>query len=305
MRIYLIFLLLLFIFFNCKKEDRKRDLYSTELVEVLGPKEKGLYDSLNVPANLRDEVKKISSFNYFDTGVLGHQNPNIEYATPFSEFEKLKKKATIKEIYQLTFNKNPVVSLYSYIEVANRIPKLTPLFYSRLLNLKKEIYSQNGCIIGDLPPSQIFYDEYLKNVNEDKQAKDLILRKLDSISIYGNNTTTYVLNQALRHRVYPEYFHNRLEELAFAKQNPFVLLYLTKHFREQYKDRLQKSIISYLEKTNDDSYEDFSKNSLILELMKFKNPDNKKLLEKLLENNFILKDDHEVNLLKKGNGITK
>lgn len=305
MRISLIFLLLLFIFFNCKKEDRKRDLYSTELVEVLGPKEKGLYDSLNVPANLRDEVKKISSFNYFDTGVLGHQNPNIEYATPFSEFEKLKKKATIKEIYQLTFNKNPVVSLYSYIDVAESIPKLTPLFYSRLLNLKKEIYSQNGCIIGDLPPSQIFYDEYLKNVNEDKQAKDLILRKLDSISIYGNNTTTYVLNQALRHRVYPEYFHNRLEELAFAKQNPFVLLYLTKHFREQYKDRLQKSIISYLEKTNDDSYEDFSKNSLILELMKFKNPDNKKLLEKLLENNFILKDDHEVNLLKKGNGITK
>ncbi|MBV6881546.1 hypothetical protein NG800_016385 [Epilithonimonas ginsengisoli] len=305
MRISLIFLLLLFIFFNCKKEDRKSDLYSTELVEVLGPKEKGLYDSLNVPANLRDEVKKISSFNYFDTGVLGHQNPNIEYATPFSEFEKLKKKATIKEIYQLTFNKNPVVTLYSYIEVADRIPKLTPLFYSRLLNLKKEIYSQNGCIIGDLPPSQIFYDEYLKNVNEDKQAKDLILRKLDSISIYGNNTTNYVLNQALRHRVYPEYFHNRLEELAFAKQNPYVLLYLTKHFREQYKDRLQKSIISYLEKTNDDSYEDFSKNTLILELMKFKNPDNKKLLEKLLENNFILKDDHEVNLLKKGNGITK
>lgn len=184
MKISLNFLLILFIFFNCKKEDRKSDLYSTELVEVLGPKEKGLYDSINVPANLKDEVKKISSFNYFDTGVLGHQNPNIEYATPFSEFEKLKKKATIKEIYQLTFNKNPVVSLYSYIEVADCIPKLTPLFYSRLLNLKKEVYSQNGCIIGDLLPSQIFYDEYLKNINEDKQTTDLILQKLDSISIY-------------------------------------------------------------------------------------------------------------------------
>lgn len=305
MKIFLNFLLILFIFFNCKKEDRKKDLYSTELIEVLGPKDKGLYDSIDVPENIKDEVKKISSFNYFDTGVLGLQNSNNEFATPFSEFEKLKKKATIKEIYQLTFNKNLVVSLYSYISVAESIPELTPLFYSRLLNLKKEIYSQNGCIIGDLPPSQIFYDEYLKNINEDTQATDLILRKLDSISIYSNDTTTYVLNQALKHKVYPEYFHNRLEELAFTKQNPYVLLYLTKHFRERYKDRLQKTIISYLEKTADDSYQDFSKNSLILELMRFKNPDNKNLIEKLLKNNFSLENSDDVNLLKKPNGITK
>lgn len=111
------------------------------------------------------------------------------------------------------------------------------------------------------------------------------------------------MNQALRHRVYPEYFHNRLEALAFTKQNPYVLLYLTKHFRERYKDRLQKSIISYLEKITDTDYQDYSKNELIIELMKFENPDNKKLLEKLLENNFILKDDHEVNVLKKTNEI--
>lgn len=305
MKIILKFLLILIIFFNCKKEDRKKNPYSTDLVEILDSKEKGIFDSINVSSNLKDEVRKISLFNYFDTGVIGHQNSNIKHVTPFSEFQKLKQKATIKEIYQLTFNKNLVVSLYSYQAVAEKIPELTPVFYSQLLNIKKEIYSENGCLVGDLYPSEIFYNEYLKSIDENHTTTDLILRKLDSISIYNKNTTKYVLNQALRHRVYPEYFQNRLEELAFRKENPYVLLYLNKNFRERYKPRLQESIISFLEKTNNKNYQDYSKNSLIVELMKFKNPDNKQLIEKLLENNFILKDDHEVNLLKKSNGITK
>ncbi len=298
------FLLILVIFFNCNKEDRKKDLYSKELVEVLGPKEKGLFDSLNVPPNLIDEVKKISSFNYFDTGVIGHQNPNTKYATPSSEFEKLKKKANIKELYQLTFNKNLAISLYSYIAVSEKIPKFIPVFYSRLLNIDKQIYSENGCIVGDLYPSEIFYNEYLGKVGENKEKTDLILQKLDSISIYHKNTTTYVLNQALRHRIYTESFQSRFEELAFEEQNPYTLLYLSKNFRKRYNDRLQKSIVSHLKKVVDEPYPDYSKNKLIVELMKFKNPNNKDIIEKLSKNNSILKIDEEYKQLKKSNGIT-
>ena len=305
MKISLQFLFVLIIFFNCKKEDIKKESYVTDLLKVVGPKGKAIFDSFNVPPNLKDDVKKISALNYFDTGANRHQNPDTELATPFFEFEKLKKKATLQELYQLTFNKNNVVSLYSYLAVAKSIPSLTPIFYLRLLNVKKEIYSQNGCIVGDLHPSQIFYDDYLKNTNEGNEAKDLILTKLDSISINSNNTSTYVLNQSLKHRVYPQYFQNRLEELAFREQNPYVILYLTKHFRERYKDRLQKSMISYLEKTANENYQDFSKDALILELMRFKNPDNKEPIEKLLQNNFILRTDEEDNMIKKANGITK
>ena len=135
------------------------------------------------------------------------------------------------------------------------------------------------------------------------EGKDLILRKLDSISIYHNNTTPYVLNQALKHRIYPESFQKRFENLAFKQENPYVLIYLSKKFRERYKNELQKSIISYLKKTIDEPYPDYSKNTLTVELMRFKNPDNKNLIEKILKNNFILKNDEKVNQLKKSNGI--
>ena len=166
MRVFYLFILAL-IFFNCKENEKtQKDLYSANLVEVLGPKEKGIFDSLKVPNHLRKEVKNISNLNYFDSGVIGKEDPNIKYATPFSEFEKLKKKGHIKEIYQLTFNKNTVVSLYSYIDIAKKIPELTPIFYSRLLSIKKEIYSENGCLVGNLYPSEIFYNEYLKKVDE-------------------------------------------------------------------------------------------------------------------------------------------
>ncbi len=303
MKIVLKYAFIILIFFSCKKE-KEAYLSSDQLVEVLGPKEKGVFDSINVPLNIKDEVKSISSLNYFDTGVIGKGNPDIESVSPFSEFEKLKIKADIKELYRLTFNKNLAVSLYSSIAVAEKIPNLTPVFYSRLLNVKQKIYSKNGCLVGDLNPSEIFYNEYLRKVDENQERTDLILQKLDSISIYSKNTTTYVLNQALRHRIYSESFQDRLEELAFAEENPYTLLYLSRNFRERYKNRLEKSIVVYLKKVVNDQYSDYSKNKLTVELMKFKNPDNKDLIERLSKNNSILRVDEEYKQLKKSNGIT-
>lgn len=303
MKIFLKYASIILIFFSCKKE-KEAYLSSDQLVEVLGPKEKGVFDSINVPLNIKEEVKSISSLNYFDTGVIGKGNPDIESVSPFSEFEKLKMKADIKELYRLTFNKNLAVSLYSYIAVAEKIPNLTPVFYSRLLNVKQKIYSKNGCLVGDLNPSEIFYNEYLRKVDENQERTDLILQKLDSISIYSKNTTTYVLNQALRHRIYSESFQDRLEELAFAEENPYTLLYLSRNFRERYKNRLEKSIVVYLKKVVNEQYSDYSKNKLTVELMKFKNPDNKDLIERLSKNNSILRVDEEYKQLKKSNGIT-
>ncbi|WP_313267358.1 hypothetical protein [Epilithonimonas vandammei] len=303
MKIFLKYASIILIFFSCKKE-KEAYLSSDQLVEVLGPKEKGVFDSINVPLNIKEEVKSISSLNYFDTGVIGKGNPDIESVSPFSEFEKLKIKADIKELYRLTFNKNLAVSLYSSIAVAEKIPNLAPVFYSRLLNVKQKIYSENGCLVGDLNPSEIFYNEYLRKVDENQERTDLILQKLDSISIYSKNTTTYVLNQALRHRIYPESFQDRLEELAFAEENPYTLLYLSRNFRERYKNRLEKSIVVYLKKVVNEQYSDYSKNKLTVELMKFKNPDNKDLIERLSKNNSILRVDEEDKQLKKSNGIT-
>ena len=293
------------IFFNCGKEDRKKHLNSTEISEVLGPKEKGVFDSVNVPANLKIEIKKISLLNYFQTGESPSQNSDDHDSTPFYEFEKVKKKASYKELYQLTSNKNHVVSLYSYLAVAESTPLLTPIFYSRLLNVKRKLYSENACLIGDLQSSEIYYNEYLKKVDEDVVKTDKVLNKLDSISIMSDHTTAYVLNQALRHRIYPESFHNRIEYLAFRKRNPYVLLYLSKHFRNRYQDQLQKSIISYFKDMDSYTNQDFSRDALILELMRFKNPVNKNLIEKLLKNTSILESDPEVNHLKPANGLTK
>lgn len=181
---YFILFSLFTFFINCEeKKSEKKVIFSTILVEVLGPKDKGIFDSANVPENLKDEVRKITKFNYFDTGTLGKIDSisYFEEDNPFFEFEKLKNKANIKELYQLTFNKNIPVSLYSSIAISKKIPKLTSIFYSRILNIEKKVYSQNGCLVGDLHPSEIFYNEYLKNIDEKEEKTDQLLEILDSI----------------------------------------------------------------------------------------------------------------------------
>ena len=112
-------LILIFTFLlNCQEEGKEEEnLYSADLIEVLGPKEKGVFDSLNVPDSLKNEVRNISNFNYYESGVRAHDNPLAHNDGPFSEFLKLKNKAKLKELYQLTFNKNIPVSLYSSIVI--------------------------------------------------------------------------------------------------------------------------------------------------------------------------------------------
>lgn len=111
------------------------------------------------------------------------------------------------------------------------------------------------------------------------------------------------MNQALRHRLYPKNFRKRLEIMAFEKENPYVLLYMSINYRDQYKVKLPSGISSYLQKGISNDHYDFSKNSLVIELMKFKNFKNKKLIEKYLENNFMLTSDEEFLKLKKSNGF--
>lgn len=305
---FLQFLLLLFFTFllNCKKEvPAVENSYSTNLIEVLGPKEKGIFDSINVPLSVKNEVRNISNFNYYESGIRAYDNPTANNDGPFSEFLKLKKKASLKELYQLTFNKNIPVSLYASIAVSEKIPKLKPVFYTRILNTDKKVYSEDGCLIGDLHPSEIFYNEYLINLDENLLNQDPLLKILDSISIYHRNTTRYVLNQALRHRIYPESFKKQLEKMAFDNENPYVLLYLSKYFRNRYKEQLQNTIVSYLSKPIKDEYQDYSKDALMVELMRYRNPKNKKLIENYSKDNYMINSDPEFINLKEANGITE
>lgn len=305
---FLQFLLLLIFtcLLNCKKEvPAEENSYSTDLIDVLGPKEKAIFDSINVPLSVKNEVRNISNFNYYESGIRAHDDPTANNDSPFSEFLKLKKKANLKELYRLTFNQNIPVSLYSSIAVAEKIPKLTPVFYTRILNIDKKVYSEDGCLFGDLHPSEIFYNEYLINLDENLLNQDPLLKTLDSISIYHRNTTRYVLNQALRHRIYPESFQKQLEKMAFDNENPYVLLYLSKYFRNRYKEQLQNTIVSYLSKPINDEYQDYSKDTLMVELMRYRNPKNKKMIENYSKDNDMINSDPEFINLKEANGITE
>ncbi len=307
MKFYPFVLILIFTFLlNCQEEGKEEDKsYSADLIEVLGPKEKGVFDSLNVPDSLKNEVRNISNFNYYESGVRADDSPLAHNDGPFSEFLKLKNKAKLKELYQLTFNKNIPVSLYSSIAVSQRIPKLIPVFYSRILNTDEKVYSENGCLVGDLHPSEIFYNEYFSKFEENLASQDPMIKILDSISIFHKNTTRYVIIQALRHRIYPEHFQKQMEKLAFNNENPYVLLYLSNNFKNRYKDQLQNTMISYLSKPIKDEYQDYSKDALMVELMRYRNPKNKKIIENYSKNNYMINSNPEFITLKEANGIVK
>lgn len=274
----------LFVFFltGCKKE--KEVKYSSDLIDVLGPKGKPVFDTLNIPQNLIKVVAEISEVNTYETGVLAKGQ---EVSTNFENFEKLKKLATEKDLVNLTRNKNLVVALYAANALAEKKYVHIDEVFNRLINSNAKVYTQNGCIVGDLNISIPFYTKYLFSLEKTEVPMDINLKKFDRMILYNDNSDDELINYALQNRVYATNYRSRIEYLAFKKKNESAVFYLSNWHKAVYSNRLQKEFKDLL---SQDSLRPQVYYQYVKELLDFKNPQNNSFIISKLKKDTIWKD---------------
>lgn len=288
------------ILFGCQQE--KEVEYEVNLIDVLGPKGKPIFDTINVPKKLKKLVREISELNIYETGVLGKGQ---EVSPNFNNYETLKKVANDEELLKLTNNKNLVVSLYAANALAEKnYPQIDKIF-NRLIKTSKTVYTQNGCLVGDMNTSIPFYTKYLFSLENINIPSDGNLKKFDSIILFNDYSDNELIRYAFNNRLYSSNYRNRIEYLAFNKKNEDAVFYLLNWHKAVYSNRLQNEIKSLLSK---DSLRPNKYYTYLDELLNFKNPENNNFIVSKLKKDTIWKEygDNgvEVKWLLDRNGIS-
>ena len=175
-----------------------------------------------------------------------------------------------------------------------------------------KVYEVSGNITQTKVLPEIFQNLQDKNLSKTAVVlldENLLPAALDSLSEveFLNITMGFPLKNLNFSNAMKQLFYlqKQLEKLAFNNENPYVLLYLINNFKNRYKDQLQNTMISYLSKPIKDEYQDYSKDALMVELMRYRNPKNKKIIENYSKNNYMINSNPEFITLKEANGIVK
>ena len=270
------------ILFGCKKE--KEVKYEVNLVDVLGPKGKPIFDTINVPLKLKKLVTEISELNTYETGILGKGQ---EVAPNFDNYKKLKNRANDDELLKLTNNKNLVVSLYAANALAEKNYLQIDKIFNRLISNNKTVYTEDGCIVGDENISIPFYTKFIYALEKTEIPKDVNLKKFDSIIIFNNHSNDKLINYAFQNRLYPANYRDRIEFLAFNKNSEGAIFYLSNWHKAVYSNRLQKEIKRLL---SQDSLRPYLYFNYLKELLDFKNAENNSFILSKLKKDTIWKD---------------
>lgn len=281
-------------FLLCCKKEKKVDF--TDVVEVFDTTKDAVFDTLTVSQHLRSIVGQISEVNTYETGVLAKGQVKSENS---ENFKKLTETASDDELLSLLNNKNKTVAVYASVGLLNRRPELLEGIFHRFLNLKSQIHTRNGCIVGDQNPAEPLCEAYYRSLNFKEIRTDSKLRKLDSLIIYHSNSSESLLQEAFRHRIYPKNYTRRIEELAFKKHNIHAIRYLSHWYKGNYADGIQKELISILK---NDSLP-YNKKIFLSELLSFRNPENKKFILDYIKKDTIFSDEREVLNELESNGI--
>ncbi|MFP3835893.1 hypothetical protein, partial [Chryseobacterium sp. SIMBA_028] len=84
-------------------------------------------------------------------------------------------------------NENKVVAVYAAIGLWKKNPDLTNQIFQQFLQVKTQIHTQNGCIVGDQNPAEPLYSQYINALDDKDIIHDARLKKLDSLIIFSPN----------------------------------------------------------------------------------------------------------------------
>lgn len=190
--------------------------------------------------NKENLVKSLSGFSSYQSDCV-RQN-----CKEFQEFFKVYEKTDGKEIRELLEKEKPIIRAY----VENRLivggkADVVGLFEKELKNQDSIEFS--FCLYSiTIPLSNFVYNQYIEAIYDKEILKrglenkfilnyditikdDSIVRKLDSVIIFGNYKIDYDLySQAFKNRTYPVNYIKRINELALDN-NAFAFKYLVEN----------------------------------------------------------------------------
>lgn len=224
-------------------------------------------------------VKRFVSTNEVQYEYIGFGSTNSKL---YQDYLTLTKIADNKELIKLTNHNNAVVRCYAGWALIDRKYSRLDSIYQSFLNSDAEVTTYSIDIKDIDKISREFYHRYWNSLDFKDKAKDLVLFKLDSLTLYNSNSDWLLILRALENRIFPKSYNKQIEFLAFEKNNREAIFYLSNWYKAKYVDKLKPALIKYLQTTDFKDVGTTPYYQVIEELLKFKDEEIEQIIvEKL------------------------
>lgn len=240
-----------------------------------------------------NEIEKINEYHHEYVGFsLGENHKN---------FQTLKSKASIEELVKLTEHKNPVVIAYSANALFDKKYQKADEVFAKILKNDSIVEEISGDLWSESRISNIVYHHYWNSVNINDRETDKMLIKLDSLSLHNDDTHWLILLRAFNNRLYTKDYQPQIEYLAFKKLNKDAIFYLSNWYKADYKNQIEQTLLSYLERTDFQEVGVSYYYDIVAEILKFRNFKNdERIINKMKKDTFWLRRESSfVSLLEK------
>lgn len=217
-----------------------------------------------------NEIEKINEYH--------HEYVGFSFGENYKNFETLKSKASIEELVKLTEHRNPVVIAYSANALFDKKYKKADEVFAKILKNDSIVEEITGCLWGEERISNIVYHHYWNSVNVNDRETDKMLIKLDSLSLYNDDTYWLIHLRAFQNRLYTKDYLPQIEYLAFEKLNKQALSYLSNWYKADYKNQTEQALLSYMEKTDFENFGAGYYYEIVEEILKYRNFKNEKII---------------------------
>ena len=224
-------------------------------------------------------VKRFVSTNEVQYEHIGFGSTNSKLYQDYLTFTKL---ADNKELIKLTNHNNAVVRCYAGWALIDRKYSRLDSIYQSFLNNDAEVTTYSIDIKDNDKISSEFYHRYWNSLDFKDKAKDSVLFKLDSLTLYNSKSDWLLILRALENRIYPKSYNKQIEYLAFEKNNRDAIFYLSNWYKAEYVDKLKPALIKYLQTTDFKDVGTTPYYQVIEELLKLKDEEIEQIIvEKL------------------------
>jgi len=238
-----------------------------------------ILSGLSYSQSVDEIVKRFISTNEVQYEHIGFGSTNSKLYQDYLTFTKI---ADNKELIKLTNHNNAVVRCYAGWALIDRKYSRLDFIYQSFLNNDAEVTTYSIDIKGNDKISREFYHRYWNSLDFKDKAKDSVLFKLDSLTLFNSNSDWLLILRALENRIYPKSYNKQIEYLAFEKNNRDAIFYLSNWHKAEYVDKLKPALIKYLQTTDFKDVGTTPYYKVIEELLKFKDEEIEQIIvEKL------------------------
>jgi hypothetical protein len=255
-----------------------------------------IFSGFSYSQSVDEIVKQFISTNEVQYEHIGFGSTKSKL---YQDYLTLTQIADNNELIKLTNHNNAIVRCYAGWALIDRKYSRLDSIYHSFLNNDAKVTTYSIDIKGNDNISSEFYHRYWNSLDFKDKAKDSVLFKLDSLTLYNANSDWLLILRALNNRIYPKSYNKQIEFLAFEKNNRQAIFYLSNWYKADYVEKLKPTLIKYLQKTDFKNVGITPYYQVIEELLRYKDEEIEPIIvEKLRKDkHWELKRQRFINLL--------